>query len=123
MQRRSVGTAIRDRDTDQDVLRSRFRVLDQHVEVAIGLEHAGVDQLELSHVLTPPAVFLDQPLIRVGCLRVLVERLQVRMGRRRVEVVVQLLHVLAVIALGPRQPEQPLLEDRVVFVPQREREG
>src|SRR5204863_587190 len=53
----------------------------------------------------------------------LVERLQVRRRRGRVEVVVQLLAVLAVVALGPRQTEQALLEDRIAAVPQREREA
>src|SRR6185312_2964876 len=38
--------------------------------------------------------------------------------RGRVEVVVQLLHVLAVVALGARQPEQALLENRIPSVPQ-----
>jgi hypothetical protein len=42
------------------------------------------------------------------------------MRRRAVEVVVELLDVLAVIALGIGQPEQPLFEDRVAAVPQRQ---
>src|SRR5687767_10479295 len=41
------------------------------------------------------------------------------MARRGVEVVVQLLHVLAVVAFGAGEPKQPLLEDRVATVPQR----
>jgi len=44
------------------------------------------------------------------------------MGRRGVEVVIQLLDVLPVIALGSREPEQPLLENRIALVPQGERE-
>src|SRR5271156_662512 len=42
------------------------------------------------------------------------------MRRRRIQVVVELLHVLAVIALAVGQAEQPLLEDWVTGVPQRE---
>ena len=41
----------------------------------------------------------------------------------RVEVEVVLLDVLAVVALAVGQPEQPLLEDRVLAVPQRQREA
>ena len=44
------------------------------------------------------------------------------MRRRRIDVEIDLLHVLRVIALRPRQPEQPLLEDRVLAVPQGQRE-
>ena len=45
------------------------------------------------------------------------------MGRRGVEVVIELLDVLAVIALAVGQAEQPLLQDRVSAVPQGQREA
>src|SRR5438552_2900121 len=45
------------------------------------------------------------------------------MGRRGVQVVVVLLHVLAVVPLGTGEAEQPLLEDGVASVPQRQREA
>jgi len=44
-------------------------------------------------------------------------------GREVVDVEVVLLDVLAVVPLGVGQPEQPLLEDRVVLVPQRKRQA
>ena len=40
------------------------------------------------------------------------------MGRRAVEVEVVLLHVLAVVALAVGQSEEPLLENRILAVPQ-----
>ena len=40
------------------------------------------------------------------------------MGRRAVEVIIVFLDVFAVIAFAIRQAEQPLLEDRVLAVPQ-----
>jgi hypothetical protein len=43
------------------------------------------------------------------------------MGRRAVEIVIILLDVLAVVALAVGQTEQPLLEDRVLAIPQRKR--
>src|SRR5204863_4937461 len=43
--------------------------------------------------------------------------------RRAVEVEVVLLHVLTVVALAVGQAEQPLLEDRVLSVPEPEREA
>ena len=45
------------------------------------------------------------------------------MGRRAVEVEVVLLDVLAVVALAVGQPEQAFLEDRVLAVPQGQREA
>src|SRR6185503_215883 len=48
---------------------------------------------------------------------------EVRARRRRVEVIEQLLDVLAVVALAAGQPEQPLLEDPVFPVPHRDREA
>src|SRR5262249_37385334 len=59
----------------------------------------------------------------VGALRVLVEVPHPRVRRRRVEIEVVLLHVLAVVALGVGEAEEALLEDRVLAVPQREREA
>src|SRR5205814_179195 len=43
-----------------------------------------------------------------------------RIRRRGVEVVVAFLHVLAVIALGIRDAEEPLFQDRVAAIPQRQ---
>src|SRR5262249_22696164 len=50
-------------------------------------------------------------------------RLHVGVRRRRVEVVVALLHVLAVVALRAREAEETLLQDRVPAVPERDREA
>src|SRR6185437_2317430 len=43
------------------------------------------------------------------------------MRRRRIEIEIVFLHVLAVVPLAVGQPEQPFLEDRVFAVPERER--
>ena len=45
------------------------------------------------------------------------------MGRRRVEVEIIFLHVLAVVALGAGQSERALLEDRIALVPECERKA
>ena len=71
----------------------------------------------------PAPAGLDQVGVRVGRLRILVEVLHVRVGRRAVEVEVVLLDVLAVIALAVGQAEEALLEDRVLAVPQRQGEA
>ena len=115
--------AVVDADLDQDVLGRRLGVFDEHVEVAILVEHAGVEQLVLELVPAPAAAGLDEVVVGIGRLRILVEVLHVRVGRRAVEVEVVLLDVLAVIALAVGQAEQAFLEDRVLAVPQGQREA
>src|SRR5215831_14895755 len=68
-------------------------------------------------------VLLDEARVRELRLRVLVQRLHVRVRRRRVEVEEALLHVLTVIAFRAGEAEQPLLQDRIAPVPQREGEA
>ncbi len=120
---RGLRATVADGDADQHVLGCRLRILDEHVEVAVAVEHAGVEQFVLGLVPAAAAVGVDEVGVRVGRLRVLVQVLHVRVGRRRVEVEVVLLDVLAVVALAVGQPEQALLEDRVAPVPQGEREA
>src|SRR5262249_29799343 len=67
-------------------------------------------------------VLLDELDVGKWSLWVLVEPFQVRMRRCGVEVVVELLHVLAVIALAGHEAEEPLLQNRVALVPQRDGE-
>ena len=74
-------------------------------------------------LLAAAAVLLDQPRVGKLALRILVEHLQVGVRRRGVEVVVQLLHVLAVVALAVGQAEEPLLQNRIAAVPQRQRQA
>jgi hypothetical protein len=118
-----VRAAVLDRDPDQHVVRPGLGVLGVHVEVPPAVEHAGVLDLVLPLGLGPPGVHVDQLLVRELGLRVLVQRLEVRAGRGGVEVPPELLRVLAVVALGVGQAEQPLLEDRVLPVPEGEREA
>ena len=111
------------RDLHQDVFRTGLGVLHEDVEVAVVLEDAGVEEFILHLVPGAPAVRLHQIGVGIGRLRVLVEILHVRVGRRAVEVEVVLLHVLAVVAFAVGEAEQPFLEDRVLAVPQGQREA
>src|SRR5207302_6032113 len=76
-----------------------------------------------SLVLTAAPVLHDEPRVRKLGLRVLVERFAVRKRRRGVEVIIELLDVLAVIAFGPAEAKQALFQDRIDAVPQRRREA
>jgi hypothetical protein len=56
-------------------------------------------------------------------LRQLVEHARVRIAGDGVEIVVELLDVLAVIAFFVGQPEQPFLQDRIAAVPEGDRQA
>ena len=114
----ALRSAVLDRDAHEQVVRARLRVFHEDVEVAVVVEDAGVEELPLGLGPPAPRVLLDEPCVGVLPLRVLVEGPQVGMGRRRVEVEVALLDVLAVVPLGPREAEEPLLEDGVALVPE-----
>src|SRR5262249_5402451 len=92
-------------------------------EVAITVEDPGVEQLVLGLVASPPGVLREKAVVRELVLRVLVEPLHVGVRRRRVEVEVTLLDVLAVVSLGPREAKEPLLQHAIAPIPEREREA
>ena len=121
--RRRVAAAVGERDPDVDVVGRALGVLDVDVDVAVVVEDAGVEQLVLQLEPASGTVRGDEIGVRELAQRVAVAVLQVRARRRGVEVEVVLLHVLAVVALGVRQAEHPLLQDRVDPVPQRDREA
>ena len=112
-----------DGDLNQHVLRRRLGVFHEDIEIAVLVKHPRVEQLVFRLAAAAAAVRRDQIAIREGRLGILVEVLHVRVGRRRVEVEVVFLHVLAVVPLAVGQPEQAFLEDRILPVPQRQREA
>ena len=123
VQRRLLRAAVVHRDLHQQVLGGRLRVLDEDVEVAVLVEDARVEKLVLRLLAAPLPVRPHDVAVGVGGLGVLVEVLHVRVRGSGVEVEVVLLHVLAVIALAVGEAEQALLEDRVLAVPERERQA
>src|SRR2546426_11384084 len=123
MKRRGVWSAIGDSDTNQKLVRRRLRVLGDDVEVAIFLEDPGVHELELGISAAAPLILLDEPRVRKLALGILVEALHIGVGRRGVEVEVIVLDVLAMVPLRAGEAENPLLENRVLLVPEREREA
>ncbi len=118
-----LGTPVRGADADQDVFRAGLGVLHDDVEVPIVGKRAGVEQLEFRRPPVAPRVLLHEARVGKRRLRVLVEHLHVGVRRRGVEVEVVLLDVLAVIALAAGEPEEPLLEDRIAPVPEGQREA
>src|SRR5262249_35018619 len=119
MERCALRTPVEDLDGNPDVVGTRLRIFDKHVEIAILGEDARVDQLEFRSETPAPPVFFHQ--VRVGKLglRILVEALHVAVCGSGVEVEVALLDVFAMVALGSGKAEQALLEDRIPPIPQR----
>src|SRR5262245_57882375 len=82
------------------------------------IEYPRISKFKFRFAASPPARLLDEPCVRKLRLRILVERLHVRVRWGRIEIEVGLLHILAMITLGIRQAEQPLFQDGVAPVPQ-----
>jgi hypothetical protein len=123
VQRRGLRPAVDGGDARQDVVRPGLGVLDEHVEVAVLGEDAGIHQLVFHVQLAALPVDPHQLLVGEGPLRILVEHAHVGVGGRAVQVVVVLLDVFAVVALRSGQAEEPLFEDGVLPVPQRQGEA
>src|SRR5690242_15137893 len=103
--------------------RTRLRDEDLDVPVALLGEDASVEQIERRVVAAATAVLGGKPRIGVFRLRVLVEIAQPAVARRRIDVEVVFLDVLAAVALVAGEAEGPLLQDRITAVPEREREA
>jgi hypothetical protein len=122
VERRSVRPAVVRRDANEQVLLAGLCMLDEHVEIAPVVQRVaeGIDELIFRRIFVPASVFRDEVGVRVFDLRVLVQHFGVRVRRRRVEVVVILLDVFAVVALVAGESKEPLLEDGILLVPQRD---
>ena len=123
VKRRGLGASIRGFDADQDIVGSGFGVFDEDIEVAVFIEDPGVDELEFEVALAAAAILFGKAGVRKFPLRILEEEFHVRVSRRRVEIKIIFLDVLAVVAFVAGEPEQPFLENRVLAVPEREREA
>jgi hypothetical protein len=98
-----------DREADQEVIGRSLGVFGKDIKVAVPIKHAAVGQFEFGLEEPAPAVFLDQARVRKFRLGVFVERPQIRVRGRGVEVKVALLDVLAVVTLRAGQPKEALL--------------
>ena len=113
MEARRLGAAIGHGDAHQDVVWRGLRIFDLDVEVAAFVEQAGVLDLVLRVLERTAAVLRDESIVGKGRLRILVEHPHVGVRRDRVEVVVELLDILAMIALLVGKTEQALLQDGI----------
>ncbi len=122
MERVLVRACVRHLDGQEDVERVGLRVVRLDDPVAVVVEDPRVHQLELRVELRPARVLLHEPRVGELRLRVVVAPPVPRVTRRRVEVPPVLLGVLSVVPLVAGEAEDPLLQDRVAAVPEREPE-
>ena len=104
-------------DAGENIVFVCFGIFDHDIEVAVLVKDARIQKLKLVVLVPPPAVLLHQLTVREGTLRILVQHFQIAVRRRAVQIVVILLHILAVIAFRSGQTEQPLFQYRVIAVP------
>ena len=123
MQARLTGPAIRHRDADENLLRSRLRVFDRHVEVTPIAEYSRVGEFKFAILRRAASVFLAQSRVRKLRLRILVQRAHVGRRRGRIKIPVALLHVLAMRPLAVCQAKEALLQNRIAPIPKRERKA
>src|SRR5437016_13543960 len=91
-----LGSTIGDRDLDKDVFEVSLGIFHKHIEVAVVVEHSGIEQLKLSLVLATTAVLVHQLAIGKLGLRILVKMFHVRVRGGAVEIEVILLYIFAV---------------------------
>src|SRR5947209_17055480 len=70
MQGSSTGTAVERLDTDAVIFRRGLGILNHDVEIAVLIENAGVEQLELEALSITATVLGDQPGIGKFALRI-----------------------------------------------------
>src|SRR5215467_11865238 len=100
MDRGCFRTSVMHRNAHQEVVRACFGVLDEYIKIPVIVEYSGIEQLEFRLVLPPATILLHQPRIRKCTMGVLVEHFQIRMRGGGIQIIIQLFHVLSVIALS-----------------------
>src|SRR6185437_12241549 len=119
--RLSLVAGVRHLDFEQQLGRVvALGVRDVGDPVAVLVEGAGVEDLVLRAAPVPARSLRAQLLVRKRGVRVVVAPRVPGVARHGVGVPPVLLDVLAVVALRPGQSEQPLLEEGIPAVPQRE---
>src|SRR5579884_1215384 len=122
MEGSGVWSPIRGRNANQDILWLRLRVLDHNIKVTILGKNACIYQLIFWLLPSSSPILSHQIIIGEGALRILIERLHIRMGWSIIQIVIIFFDILSVIALWTTQTKEPLLENGVSAIPQAESE-
>jgi hypothetical protein len=118
MDHRRSCPAIVDCQSDQNIVRGFLGILDLTIEVPVFVEGTCVGQFELRFQTRPRSVDIRETFVRKSRLRVFVDPFRVRTCGGRIDVIVRLLDVFAVVSLGSRKSVKPFFEDRIAGVPE-----
>jgi hypothetical protein len=110
-------------DRHQDVVRVGLCVVHLDDPVPVVVERTGVHELIFRLGAVAPPVHRNEVVIGEGPLRVVIAPPLPGVARQRIQVPPVFLYVLAMVALLTGQAEGPLLQDRVVLVPQGQRQA
>ena len=122
-QRSRIRAAIRNSDANQNVVFTGLGVLRGDIEITPILKRVGIGNFKLAVQPATLARFLQQLLIRKRSLRILIQRLHIGMCGRGIQVVIQLFYIFPMVPFRPGQPEEPLLQNRVLPIPKRQRKA
>ncbi len=99
------GPRLNGRDLYQNIVRTCFGIFNENVEIPVFMENAGVEQAHIPSLPGPLTVYPNKFIIRIRCLRILVEILHIGVSRRAVKVEIILLDILPMVALAVGQSE------------------
>src|ERR1700733_309729 len=107
----------------QNIIFVGLGIFNENVEVPVVVKSAQIEKTELRLIPTAATSLLSNLLIRKRALWVFVQHPKIGMGRQRIEIPVEFLDVLAMVALGPSHAEQTLLQMRIATIPQGDRQA
>src|SRR5690606_12106409 len=102
-------TSIADRYFYKDILGICLRIFGYHIEICIVVEDAGIQNFIFQIPFTALIVLVHQICIGEFILGILVKMLHIGVGGGILQIIVELLYVLPMIALGAGQPKKALL--------------
>src|SRR5438477_3969987 len=123
LQRSGFRAAVANCDADEYIFVAALCVLRENIEVAVFMEHPGVEEFEFRLAASATPIFVYQCRVWEFRLRILVKHPHVAVGRRRVEIEIIFLHIFAVVAFISCQSKEPLFQNRIAAVPHGEREA
>src|SRR5262245_36594328 len=113
------ASPVMDRNPDQDMLWRMFGVFYYYIKVIIVIKHAGVYEFKFRVFFGSAAIFFKELFIRKRSAGIFIQHFHVGVGRRIIQVIVEFLHILAMISFRVGQSKIALLQNGIFFIPQR----
>src|SRR5215469_15161838 len=98
MNDRGFRSAVSRRNLNENIVRAALGVFHKNIEITVIIENPGIDQLVFRIQFSSAPIFSHQRGIGELPLRILIENLEIRMRGSRIQVVIELLDILAVIS-------------------------